>query len=242
MIVFISELRSRLIKSIVFLVSVFTITLIFIKPIFSYLVRPLIFNDLSAQIITTSLTSTVIVPMKLSFYISIILSLPFFLAQLWLFVSPALFTYERRAIRPLFIISFTLLITGIMFALLVMYPITIKFLIGFAPDNVNVMADITNLLDLILGMSLGAGLAFQVPLVTYIIVYLEICTKEQLHHLRPLVIVFALILGMILTPPDIISQITLAIPIWFLFELGLLFCPKPRNLVIEGESNGTIVK
>lgn len=243
MIKFIYELRRRIIKSTIFLLITFILSLVFIKPIFSFLVKPIIFNNLSASIITTSLTSTVVVPMKLSFYIAIIVSMPFFLTQLWMFISPALFKHERQAIKPLFITSFSLLIMGIVFALIVMYPITVKFLINFAPSNVDVMADISSLLDLILSMCLGAGLAFQVPVATYILVLLDICTKEQLKRLRPFVIIFALTLGMILTPPDVISQIILAVPIWLLFEAGLLFVStKKRPLITESESDRSIIQ
>lgn len=245
MVNFIFELRARLIKSAAFLLATFVISLIFIKPIFSFLVRPILFSEMSASIITTSLTSTVIVPMKLSFYIAIILSLPFFLTQLWMFISPALFKHERQAIKPLFATSFTLLVIGISFALVIMYPITIKFLIQFAPSNVDVMADISSLLDLMLSMCIGAGIAFQVPIITYILVLLDICTKQQLKNLRPFIIIFALTLGMILTPPDVISQITLALPIWLLFEAGLFFIKDPDKdmlSIAQRESDRSIIQ
>ena len=222
MLEFIIELRQRLIKSLIFLSLTFIACFIFIKPIFLYISQPIIFNSLSASIIATSLTSTISVPMKLSFYLAMLISLPFFVSQAWLFISPALFKHERLSIVPLLILSILMLISGIAFALFVMYPITVKFLIAFAPDGVNVMADIGSILDLILGMSLGAGLAFQVPVITNLLILLDITTAKKLKRYRPLIIILSLFLGMLLTPPDVISQVTLAIPMWLLFEIGLL--------------------
>ena len=174
-----------------------------------------------SSIIATKLTSTFFIPLKLSFYISLVLSIPYLIYNIWKFISPGLYLDERKVVFPIVLYSMLLFYFGLFFAFYIVSPLAINFFINSSPANVLVMTDIGNYMDFIFTISISCGFSFQTPVIIRLILNVGLFTKEELYKKRPYIIVFAFILGMLLTPPDFISQILLAIPICILFEIGL---------------------
>jgi sec-independent protein translocase protein TatC len=219
-----NELRYRLLVSVACLASIFIIAMIFASELYEVISSPLLaILPASSQLIATSVTSTFLVPLKLSFLIAVLISIPFILYQIWAFVSPALYHHEKARIFPIVAFSCLLFYLGMAFGFKLICPLALKFFAQCAPKNVNVMTDLGNFLDFITVISISAGIAFQIPVIINIMLRFKIVTKASLKNFRRYFIVLAFILGMLLTPPDVISQILLAIPMIILFELGILF-------------------
>lgn len=217
------ELRQRLLK-IIFIVSGLTLALFpLMDSLFSLLATPLL-QQLPAgqQLISTGLPATVFVPLKLTLYTALVIAAPFILHQVWSFIAPGLYRHERQLGWLMLMISTLLFYLGIAFTYFVIFPLIFKFLVGFAPTGVLPTPDITAYLNFTMKLFLAFGIVFQVPVATILCVMTGIATVAQLRQIRPYVIVFAFVIGMLLTPPDVLSQVLLAIPTWLLYEIGIV--------------------
>lgn len=233
------ELRDRLLRMVLAILIVFVALFAFSEEIFTLAADPLLaLMPEGTSMIATGVTSPFLVPFKLVLLLSVLLTIPFLLHQVWAFIAPGLYLYEKRMASPLLISSVILFYCGIAFAYFVIFPILFGFFIGIAPDGVEVMTDIGQYLDFIIAIFLAFGIAFEVPVATFIIIASGLTTADKLANKRPYIIIGAFVIGMLLTPPDVISQSLLAVPIWLLFELGLLMS---RVFLKEKQAAGAVI-
>lgn len=217
------ELRDRLLRVVVGLVLVFIALFPFANDIYTLLAQPLLAKLPSGgQMIATAVTTPFFIPMKVAMLAAFVISLPHTLYQMWAFVAPGLYAHERRFVIPLVVSSTLLFLAGMAFAYFLVFPVVFGFLTGVAPQGVAVMTDIGNYLDFVMTLFMAFGLAFEVPVAVVLLVYFDMVKIESLREGRAYVIVGAFILGAIFTPPDVISQCMLAIPLWLLYEAGIL--------------------
>jgi len=217
------ELRDRLLRMVLAIILVFASLFVFSEEIFSYFAQPLLaLMPEGTSMIATGVTSPFLVPFKLVLMLSVLVSLPYLLYQLWSFVAPGLYKHERSLVVPLVFSSVMLFYCGIAFAYYVVFPLIFGFFIAIAPEGVSVMTDIGQYLDFILAIFFAFGIAFEMPVATFLLVHAGATTTASLAEKRPYIIVGVFVIGMLLTPPDVISQSLLAIPMWLLFEAGLL--------------------
>lgn len=218
------ELRDRLLKVILCVLLVFLALASYANEIYSFLAGPLMKHmPKNSTMIAIDVASPFFTPFKLALVVAIFISVPFILYQFWAFVAPGLYKRERRMIFPLLIASTLLFYLGVVFAYFVVFPLVFTFLTTAAPEGVAVMTDITKYLDFVLTMFFAFGVCFEVPIVTVVLVWTGLVTPADLSAKRPYVFLAAFIIAMPLTPPDVLSQTLLAIPMWLLFEIGLLF-------------------
>lgn len=227
------ELRERLLKVAAAVVLVFVALLPFSREIFTLVSEP-IRNVLPGQaMIATAVASPLLTPFKLTFFVALIVAMPVVLFQVWAFVAPGLYRKEKRFAIPLLVSSILLFYAGIAFAYFVVFPLMFNFFTSVAPPGVEVMTDISLYLDFITTIVLAFGLAFEVPIATVLVVWTGLTTPEKLASARAYVFLGAFIVGMFLTPPDIISQTMLAVPVYLLFELGIFmsrfFVPRKET-------------
>lgn len=225
------ELRNRLLKIVLGLVVSVLALLPFSNALYTWLAQPLLSHmPAGTHMIATAVTTPFLVPMKVSTLVAIVVSLPYSLYQAWAFISPGLYANERRFIASLVVASTLLFLAGMAFAYFAVFPVLFGFITASAPQGVAVMTDIGSYLDFVITMFVSFGLAFEVPIAVVMLVKFNIVKIEMLKEARPYVIVGAFIVGAILTPPDVISQIMLAVPLWFLYEAGVLVAKliKPR--------------
>ncbi|MGD2130863.1 MAG: twin-arginine translocase subunit TatC [Lysobacterales bacterium] len=217
------ELRSRLLKACLAILIVLLVLLPFSRKLYAWLAAPLtsVLPE-GSSMIAIDVASPFLTPFKLALLLALILSIPFVLYQLWAFVAPALYRQEKRLARPLLYSSVVLFYAGCAFAYFVVFPLVFGFFTRVAPEGVTVMTDISKYLDFVMTLFLAFGITFEVPIATIILVATGMTSIEQLGRIRPYVLVGAFALGMLLTPPDVISQTLLALPMWLLFELGVL--------------------
>ena len=224
------ELRSRLLR--VFVVAgIFLICCLpFANEIYFLISSPLtaILPE-NSTMIATEVTSPFIAPLRLAIYSALILSMPYSLFELWGFIAPGLYKSEKTFVLPLLISSGVLFYAGVAFAFFVVSPIILKFFIAAAPDSIQVMTDINKYLDFVLKLFFAFGLAFEIPVATFLIISTGITNKKTIKKIRPYLIIGFFVLAMLLTPPDIFSQLFLAIPMWLLFEIGLLISRDKKN-------------
>ena len=221
------ELRSRLLK-VILLFTVFSILGIpFASEIYLFVSAPLIelLPD-GSSMIATEVASPFMAPIKLVLYIALMFSMPWLFYQTWMFMSPGLYKNERALTGPLMLSTVILFFSGAAFAFFVVCPIIFKFFIAMAPESIRVMTDINQYLSFVFKLIFAFGVAFEIPIATILIVKNGIMSKESLVKARPYLIILFLIVGMLLTPPDVFSQLFLAIPMWILFEVGILFARK----------------
>lgn len=228
------ELRTRLIRIALGIAVVFLPCFYFSRPLFTYLSGPLLVHMPNhSSLIATGVTAPFLVPMKLSLVLAFAISLPWTLYQVWMFIAPGLYMTERRLVTPLLVSSTLLFYLGMTFAYYVIFPIVFGFFVSVAPAGVTVMTDISNYLDFVLKMFMAFGIAFELPVAIFLIVWAGFATPKQLGSYRPYVLVAAFAAGMLLTPPDVISQTLLAVPIYLLYEVGLFtartFAPGARD-------------
>ncbi|MCK5830307.1 MAG: twin-arginine translocase subunit TatC [Methylococcales bacterium] len=217
------ELRNRLLRVVAFIFVVFLCAAPFANEIYAFLSGPLLQHmPENSSMIATDVASPFFTPFKLVLVGSIFFSVPVILFHFWGFVAPGLYRHEKRLVLPLLMGSTFLFYLGIAFAYFVVFPLVFGFLTAAAPEGVTVMTDISKYLDFVLTLFFAFGLSFEVPIITIILVWTGITSPKSLAEKRPYVIVGAFIIGMFLTPPDAISQTLLALPIWLLFEIGLL--------------------
>ncbi|HFD12385.1 MAG TPA: twin-arginine translocase subunit TatC [Crenotrichaceae bacterium] len=218
------ELRSRLLKAVVFVLLVFGGLASYSNQIYNLISKPLVAHlPETSTMVATGVTSPFLTPFKLTLVAAIFISMPVVLYQLWAFVAPGLYKHEKRMALPLLVFSIFLFYAGVAFAYYVVFPLVFTFLSAAAPNGVAVIPDISAYLDFVLTIFFAFGIAFQVPIATIVVISTGMISRRELSKMRSYVIVAAFVIGMFLTPPDVISQTLLAIPIWLLFEIGLLF-------------------
>ncbi len=218
------ELRDRLLRVVLVVVLLFLGLFAFANDLYTYLAEPLLRHMVpGTSMIATQVVSPFLTPFKLALVMSIFIAVPFILYQAWGFMAPGLYKHEKKLVYPLLLSSTILFYMGMAFAYYVVFPLVFGFLTSVAPEGVAVMPDITYYLDFAIKMFFAFGLAFEVPIATILIIWSGMSTAEKLAAKRPYVLVGAFVFAMLLTPPDVISQTLLAIPMWILFELGLIF-------------------
>jgi sec-independent protein translocase protein TatC len=228
------EFRNRLLKAVLCVLAIFLGLASYANEIYSLLAGPLLEHmPKNSTMIAIDVASPFFTPFKLVLIVSAFISVPFILYQFWAFVAPGLYKRERSKILPLLVASTLLFYMGVAFAYFVVFPLVFGFLTAAAPDGVAVMTDIAKYLDFVLSLFFAFGVCFEVPIFTIVLVWAGLATPADLADKRPYVIVGAFIIGAVLTPPDALSQTLLAVPMWMLFELGLLcsrfFAPKPDS-------------
>jgi sec-independent protein translocase protein TatC len=217
------ELRDRVVRMVLAILVLFMGMFYWANDIYIYLAEPLTRHlPEGATMIAIDVASPFLTPFKLVLMLAVFLSMPVILYQCWSFVAPGLYANEKRIAGPLLVSSILLFYGGVAFAYYVVFPLVFGFFTTVGPEIVNVATDIGRYLDFVLALFFGFGLAFEVPIATIILVALRLTTPQKLGEKRPYIIVGAFILGMLLTPPDLISQVLLALPIWILFEAGLI--------------------
>jgi len=230
------ELRDRLLRMVAAVFVVFLVLFPFANDIYIFVAEPLMARmPDGTNMIATGVAAPFLTPFKLSLMAAVFLSMPFILYQFWAFVAPGLYRHEKKLVMPLLISSSLLFYLGMLFAYYIVFPLVFAFFIGTTPDGVAVMTDISQYLDFILTLFFAFGIAFEVPIATILVVWMGMTTPQDLGKKRPYIIVGAFVVGMLLTPPDVISQTLLALPMWVLFELGVQ-CSK--FFVREREEEG----
>lgn len=220
------ELRDRLLRGVLAVLIIAACLLPFSNDLYHFLSEPLLSHlPETSTMIATEVASPFLIPFKLTLSIAILLAIPVLLYQLWAFIAPGLYDNERKLVFPLLLASTLLFFLGIIFAYYVVFPLVFGFLTQAAPEGVAVMTDISSYLDFVLKLFFAFGVAFEVPIATLILIWTGTSTVESLAEKRPYIIVGAFVIGMLLTPPDVVSQTLLALPVWLLFELGL-FCSR----------------
>ncbi len=220
-----TELRTRLLRVVLSIAVVFLGCFPFADKLYTLLALPLIERlPEGSTMIATEVASPFLTPFKLAFITAVALTIPVALHQTWGFIAPGLYLKERRLAFPLLVSSTVLFFTGMAFAYYLVFPLMFQFFIGSAPEGITVATDIGRYLDFCIKLFFAFGIAFEVPVATFLIVSAGITTVENLRKKRAYVVLAAFVMGMLLTPPDMISQTLLALPMWVLFELGLIMC------------------
>jgi sec-independent protein translocase protein TatC len=218
------ELRDRVLRMVLVVLAVFLVLFPFANDLYTAVAGPMREAlPAGSTMISTKPIDPFLIPFKLSLQLAIFISVPFILYQFWAFVAPGLYKHEKRLVMPLLISSTLLFYLGMAFAYFVVFPLVFTFLASTAPEGVEVATDMGSYLDFVMTLFFAFGVAFEVPIATIILVWMGLTTPEKLRQKRPYVVVAAFVVGMFLTPPDIISQTLLALPMWVLFELGVVF-------------------
>lgn len=217
------ELRDRLLRAILAVIAVFLCLFYWAKDLYALLAKPLLAAlPAGGQMIATDVVGVFLVPVKVAFLVAFVIALPYVLYQVWAFVAPGLYANEKRLVLPLVIASSVLFLVGMSFAYFLVFPMVFRFMASVAPEGVAWMTDIDKYLSFVLTTFIAFGVTFEVPVVVIVLVRVGIITIEKLKEIRPYVIVGAFVVGAIFTPPDVISQVMLAVPLWLLYELGIL--------------------
>ncbi|PSJ43676.1 twin-arginine translocase subunit TatC [Zobellella endophytica] len=218
------ELRGRLLRAFAAILLVFLALVYFANDIYSILAEPLLKQlPEGASMIATGVATPFLTPLKLTLIVSFFAAIPYVLYQVWAFIAPGLYKHEKRLIAPLVFSSALLFYAGAAFAYFVVFPLAFGFFTKMAPEGVTIATDIASYLDFVLGLFVAFGIAFEIPIATILLCWTGVTTPKDLSGKRPYVIVIVFIVGMLLTPPDVISQTLLAIPMWLLFEVGVFF-------------------
>ena len=217
------DLRKKLLKSIIFVIVAFVSLVYFSNSIYEFVAEPLqAFLPPNSSMIATEVASPFLSPLRLAFYVSLLISIPFFLSQIWSFIAPGMYKNERTLSIVILVSSVLLFYLGTLFAYFIVFPIVFGFFTSSAPEGVMVMTDIGKYLDFVLTMIFAFSFSFEIPVLIYLLIWAEITTIESISSKRPYIIVLCFVVAMLLTPPDVLSQTLLAVPCWLLFELGLL--------------------
>lgn len=230
---FLVELRARLIRSFIVLLILFAIFSCYANTLYTWLALPLLKFLPQGHLIATQIVSPFFVPFKLAFMAALLLSMPFLLYQVWGFIAPALYGYEKRLVWPFLLASAFLFYAGLAFAYFIIFPALFHFLAQVAPEGVLLSPDISEYLDFTIKLLIVFGALFEIPMVMVLLVAIGVVTRERLVNMRSYAIVGAFILGMLLAPPDVLSQTLLAIPIWGLYEAGLLLTKAVRPRCVK---------
>ena len=224
------ELRSRLIRVIICLGILFIAGIPFASEIYGFVASPLLsILPEGSSMIATEVTSPFMAPIKLVLFAALLVTMPYLFYEVWMFMSPGLYKNEKSFVMPLMATTVILFTTGIAFAYFIVCPIIFKFFIASAPNSIQVMTDISQYLNFIIKLVFAFGVAFEIPIATFLLIKSSIVKKESLIKSRPYLIILFFVIGMLLTPPDIFSQLFLALPMWILFELGLLLSSDKKS-------------
>ena len=230
------ELRSRLLNAVVAVLLVFFCLFPWASDLYTLLAQPLLAKlPKGGQMIATDVTTPFFVPLKVALMAAFLIALPYILYQIWRFVAPGLYAHEKRLVWPLIIASTILFFCGMGFAYFVVFPVVFGFITASAPQGVAVMTDIDKYLSFVLTMFMAFGITFQVPVAVVLLVRMGFVTVAKLREVRPYAVVGAFVIGAIFTPPDVVSQLMLAIPLWLLYEAGIVVasCLKPPVKVAD---------
>lgn len=218
------ELRNRLLRCIVVVLLIFAGLFAFSNELYLYISEPLRAHlPESSTMIATDVASPFLTPFKLTMVLSLFAAMPFILYQIWAFVAPGLYQREKKIVLPLFFSSVVLFYGGMAFAYYVVFPLIFLFFTSIGPEGVAVMTDIRSYLDFVLKLFFAFGISFEIPIGVVILSWMGVVSPEKLAEKRPYVFVICFVMGMLLTPPDVLSQILLAVPMWLLFEVGIFF-------------------
>ena len=217
------ELRTRLLHSFIALLVIFICLFPWAADLYALLAQPLLAKlPKGGQMIATDVTTPFFVPLKVVLMASFLIALPYILYQIWRFVAPGLYAHEKRLVVPLITASMLLFLCGMAFAYFGVFPVVFGFITAAAPQGVAVMTDIDKYLGFVLSMFVAFGVTFQVPVVVVLLVKMKVVTTAKLREIRSYVIVGAFVIGAIFTPPDVVSQFMLAVPLWLLYEAGIV--------------------
>ena len=226
------ELRSRILKSLVIILLCFLGLVYFSNDIYLTLSEPLLsFLPENSSMIATEVASPFLAPLKLTFFTSLLLSMPFLLNQVWKFIAPGMYENEKSLSFFLMLSSLMLFYVGILFTYFLVLPLVFGFFTGAAPDGILIMTDISRYLDFVLSLMFAFAIAFEIPVLIFLLIWSGISSSDSLRSKRPYVIIGCFTVGMLVTPPDVISQSLLAVPAWILFELGIV----TANLFVKKE-------
>ncbi|QIB65829.1 twin-arginine translocase subunit TatC [Kineobactrum salinum] len=219
-----TELRDRLLRALLAILVVFICLFPFSNEIYSFVSQPLrALLPAGATMIATEVASPFLTPFKLTLVAAIFVAIPYILYQIWSFIAPGMYRHEKRLAIPLLASSVLLFYAGAAFAYYVVFPLIFAFFTSVGPEDISMMTDINSYLNFVLKLFFAFGVAFEIPIAAVIMIWAGITTPEDLAKKRPYIIVGCFVFGMLLTPPDIISQALLAIPMWILFEIGVFF-------------------
>jgi sec-independent protein translocase protein TatC len=230
------ELRDRLIRALVAILIVFICLFPWAKDLYALLAQPLLASlPKGGQMIATDVVGVFLVPMKVALMVAFLIALPYVLFQVWAFVAPGLYSHEKKLVVPLVVASVLLFFAGMSFAYFLVFPTVFGFMASVAPEGVAWMTDIEKYLSFVLTTFLAFGVTFEVPVVVIVLVRMGVVTIAKLKEIRPYVIVGAFVIGAIFTPPDVLSQVMLAVPLWLLYELGIILA---RFVGTKADSQG----
>lgn len=217
------ELRDRLLRAILAVIVVFLCLFPWARDLYAILAKPLIAAlPAGGQMIATDVVGVFLVPVKVAFLVAFVVALPFVLYQVWAFVAPGLYMHEKRLVAPLVVASTVLFVIGMSFAYFLVFPVVFRFMASIAPEGVAWMTDIDKYLSFALTTFVAFGVTFEVPVAVIVLVRVGVVSIEKLKEIRPYVIVGAFVIGAVFTPPDVISQVMLAVPLWLLYEIGIV--------------------
>lgn len=219
-----TELRTRLLRCVAVVFLVFAGLFSFAQQIYTIVSAPLrAYLPPGATMIATDVASPFLTPFKLTMMVSLFLAIPVILHQIWGFIAPGLYKHEKRIAVPLLVSSIFLFYAGMAFAYFLVFPLIFKFFAAATPEGVSMMTDIASYLDFIMTLFFAFGVAFEIPVAVVLLVWIGVVDVKYLRKIRPYVVIGCFVVGMVLTPPDIFSQTLLAVPMWLLFEIGVLF-------------------
>lgn len=228
------ELRNRLLKSVLAILILFVGLYAFANDLYLIVSEPLrLLLPAGSSLIATEVASPFLAPLKLTFFVAFLLSVPYTLFQAWSFIAPALYKKEKKIAIPLLISSIFLFYAGVLFAYYIVLPLIFGFFTTVGPGEVTVMTDINNYLNFVLKLFFAFGVTFEIPVATYLLIKAGVTTVSSLSKKRPYIFLGCFVIGMLITPPDIFSQTLLAIPMWMLFELGLI-AGRTVKVVVDG--------
>ena len=228
------ELRDRLIRAILALLVVFFCLFYWARDIYTLLAAPLLAEmPAGTQMIAVEVAAPFFVPVKVTMFTALIIALPYVLYQVWAFVAPGLYLHEKKLVLPLIATSTLLFLVGMAFAYFIVFPVVFHFITTFAPVGVAVMTDIQKYFDFVLTLFLAFGVAFETPIVVVILTRMGIVSVAKLKQARPYIVVGAFVLAAVFTPPDVVSQLLLAFPLWLLYETGLIVASLMEKRVEE---------
>ncbi|HTN66036.1 MAG TPA: twin-arginine translocase subunit TatC [Burkholderiaceae bacterium] len=220
------ELRNRIMKASAAIIVVFLCLMPWAADIYDLLAHPMMVAlPAGSKMIATGVITPFLIPVKVTLLVAFIISLPWVLYQVWAFVAPGLYAHEKRLVAPLVISSSLLFIGGVAFCYFLVFGVVFKFINNFAPHSISVAPDIDSYFGFVMMMFLAFGITFEVPVIVVVLVRMGLVTVEKLKHIRPYVIVGAFVVAAVVTPPDVMSQMLLAVPLCLLYEVGLLLAP-----------------
>ena len=238
------ELRDRLLRCILAVGIVFAVLVYWAKDLYALLAKPLLAAlPQGGQMIVTDVVGVFMVPVKVAALVAFLIALPYVLYQMWAFVAPGLYAHEKRLVLPLVISSTLLFLCGMAFAYFLIFPLAFKVLASFAPQGVAWMTDIDKYFNFVLSMFIVFGVTFEIPIAVVLLVRMHVISVGKLRQIRPYMIVGAFVIGAVFTPPDPVSQFMLAVPLWLLYELGIVissFVSKPRPPTFDDATSGSL--